>query len=144
MVGNRSAAGALVVGIAICGCVVEFASGSRSTARPSANGAIAYVTADGTHLVERDATNDRLFVGSGRFPAWSPDGTRLAVTYDSNEITIAQAVGSNERLISLPDEIVQPRAHPRAPRRLRREGRRGRAIGFRAVRSSGSRSRGFC
>lgn len=45
---------------------------------PGANGRIAYSTLNGLYTVNPDGSDNRLIDKQGQFPAWSPDGSRLA------------------------------------------------------------------
>ena len=52
---------------------------TASGAPPETIGQIAYASNGAIHIVRADGTADRMLFGRNIYPAWSPDGARLAV-----------------------------------------------------------------
>jgi WD40-like Beta Propeller Repeat len=98
---------AATVGVLAAGAfAVAIAGGANGTATRAGggNGSILYWTEDGLHLVEPDASNDRLFLRGGAYPSWSPDGTKFA-GYLRGSLVIMRADGNDQRTLSLPDLV---------------------------------------
>jgi Tol biopolymer transport system component len=76
----------------------------------SARDELAYADGQEIHIVEPDGTGDRI-VATGRSPAWSPDGGRIAffTSYYSGHLAVVNADGSGFRELSArPVDIDHP------------------------------------
>jgi TolB protein len=52
---------------------------------------------DGVVRTEADGTNPRLLAAGGQSPSWSPDGRRIVLQRNGNEIVVMRADGSHQR-----------------------------------------------
>jgi WD40-like Beta Propeller Repeat len=124
MSGSATALAALATALSLTGSVASNAHGSGPT--PSANGRIAYVAVGGIGSMNPDGSGQwgiELDVGD-HDPAWSPDGTQLAVvtTWAGRfGILVMQPDGSGAHLVAVasirPGRPTAPSSPSTPPRR---------------------------
>jgi len=90
--------------VATCVAAIAFlGAGTAHAAFPGTNGQIVYTTGgfsnSTVHTIFPDGTGDR-FLLTGRGPAWSPQGDRIAYWFIGPEVFVARADGSNPKFVA--------------------------------------------